>query len=249
MLEKAEGIVIKTQDYGETHKIITLFSQRLGLFSGIAHGAKKPKSRMAAVTQPFIHGNYLVYVRSGLSTIRQGEIVHPFRKIREDIIKTAYAAFISELTDKLLDTRKPDLFIYEQFHRTMQWIEEKDKYEIPVMMYELKLYDRAGISPIVNQCVSCGRTKNLMAFTIDHGGTLCQDCFKKHHEAIFLSQPVARLLHIFSEVGIERIGNISVKKENKKRLRQLLDAYYEQYGGYFLKSRNFLNQMDILKDQ
>ncbi len=44
MLEKMQGIVIKTQDYGETHKIVTLFSNKLGKIAAIARGAKKPKA-------------------------------------------------------------------------------------------------------------------------------------------------------------------------------------------------------------
>ncbi|MYL60323.1 DNA repair protein RecO, partial [Virgibacillus halodenitrificans] len=52
MLEKVDGVILKTQDYGETHKIITIYSRKLGKISTLARGAKKTKSRMAAVTQP-----------------------------------------------------------------------------------------------------------------------------------------------------------------------------------------------------
>ncbi len=38
-----EGIILKTQDFKETHKIVTIFSKRIGKFSAIARGAKKTK--------------------------------------------------------------------------------------------------------------------------------------------------------------------------------------------------------------
>lgn len=76
MLENLKGVVIKTQSYGETHKIVTVFSEKIGKFSGVARGANRPRSRMAAVTQPFIYGNFLVYLSQGLSTIQQGEILN-----------------------------------------------------------------------------------------------------------------------------------------------------------------------------
>lgn len=43
MFEKVEGIVLRTKDYGETNKIVTLFTREYGLISGVARGAKKQK--------------------------------------------------------------------------------------------------------------------------------------------------------------------------------------------------------------
>ncbi len=47
---------------------------------------------------------------------------------------------------------------------------------------------------------------------------------------------------------MEQIGNISIKAENKRLLHQIMDQYYEQHGGFYLKSKKFLKQMDQLKE-
>lgn len=247
MLEKLEGIVIKTQDYGETHKIVTIFSKKIGKLSALARGAKKTKSRMAAVTQPFIHGEFLIYLNTGLSTIQQGEVINSNRAVREDIMKTAFTAFIVELTDKLLEPNEPEYYIYEQLTKTIAWIAEHDDAEIPIMMYELKLYKKGGFAPTVDKCVHCSRTDNLISFSIAEGGLLCNRCTTIDRYAIPLPKSIAKLLRIFLEVGLEQVGTITIKEENKQLLRKLLDAYYDQYGGYFLKSKKFLKQIDLLK--
>lgn len=247
MLEKIEGIVIKTQDYGETHKIITIFARKMGKFNALARGAKKPKSRMAAVTQPFIYGDFLVYVTSGLSTIRQGETVHSLRNIREDIFKTAHAAYIVELTDKLLDFKKPDAYLYDQLYLTLCWIQKHDDAEIPIIMYELKMFEKGGFSPVVDRCVHCGNRELPYDFSVSEGGFLCSTCRHIDTTSIKLPNSVAKLFSILASAGLEQVGKISVKEENKKRLRQILDLYYDTYGGYYLKSKKFLKQMDLLK--
>ena len=247
MLEKLDGIIIKTQDYGESHKIVTMLSKQLGKLSGIARGAKKPKSRMAAVTQPFIHGNYLVYVNKGLSTIQQGEIVDSFRNIREDIIKTAYAAYIAELTDKLLESRQPDIYIYDQFYRTLTWISNHDEITIPILMYEIKLYQKGGIGPIVDRCVQCGQRDRLVSFSVMEGGLLCEGCQTTDSQAIRLPQSLIKLVYIMANIGLERVGNSDVKQQNQALLRKMFDDYYDRYGGYYLKSRKFLQQLDSLE--
>ncbi|WP_106497116.1 DNA repair protein RecO [Lentibacillus sp. Marseille-P4043] len=247
MLEKVEGIVIKTQDYGETHKIVTIFSKKVGKFAAIAKGAKKPKSRMAAVTQPFILGEFFVYMNTGLSTIQQGEIVQSFRAIREDIIKTAYTAYLVELTDKLLDQHTPDVYLYDQLNRTLYWIAENERAEIPIMMYELKLFAKGGFAPTVDCCVNCGCKEAPFSFSISEGGLLCTRCLHLDQDAIALPNVLVKLLHVFLHAGLEQIGNISMKEKNIRLLRQLLDAYYDRYGGFYIKSKKFLNQLDLFR--
>src|ERR1700730_15760005 len=106
MLQKCEGIVIRATDYGETNKVITLYTREWGKFGVMARGAKKPNSRLSAVTQLFTHGYFLVQKGSGLGSLQQGEMITSMRAIREDIFLTAYSSYIVELTDKSTDDRK-----------------------------------------------------------------------------------------------------------------------------------------------
>lgn len=252
MLENIKGVIIKTRPYGETHKIVTIFSGKIGKFNGVARGANRPRSRMAAVTQPFIYGNFLVYLGRGLSTVQQGEILHAFRNIRDDIVKTAYIAYMMELTDRLIEEKKPQLYLYEQFLKTLQWInhsKEHDSYlEIPTLMYELKIYAHAGFAPVVENCVTCQRSDiNYRGFSIEQGGLLCESCFENDRRATQLTPNVAKLFYIFKHMSIERLGNISIQEKNIRLMRKIIDAYYDTYGSYYIKSRNFLKQLDHLK--
>lgn len=67
-------------------------------------------------------------------------------------------------------------------------------------------------------------------------------------EAIELAPKLTKLLYLFSEAGLERIGTIQMKPDNVKMFRAILKAYYERYGGYYIKSRKFLDQLDLFKN-
>lgn len=248
MLERVTGFLIKTQDFRESNKIVTIFSKKFGKLPAIARGAKKPNSRMAAVTQPFIYGEFLVYIGKGLSTLQQGDVIHSFRNIREDIRKTTYAAYISEMTEKTLTSKEPHPYIFQQFYETMHWISDYEEAMIPIMMYEIKLYQIAGISPVVEECVVCHDKNALRVFSVSEGGVLCQNCMHRDKHAIYLSQTLLKILVIFKQVNLERVGNISVKKKNIIKLRNIFDTYYDRYGGYTIKSRNVLKQLDLLRE-
>lgn len=246
MLEKVEGVIIRTQNYGETHVIATLFTDKLGKIGVIARGAKKPKSRMAAVSQMFIHGQYLVRIGKGLGVLEQGEVIQSHRRIREDIVLTAYASYIAELTDKLLDEKSQNYFIYQQFMATLKGLtEDKDPLAL-TMMYEMKLYKVAGFAPMLDYCQRCKQTEDISGFSVQEGGILCKRCLHIDPNYISINQTQLKLLRLFSEVGMERIANISVKEENKKVIKNILEQYYDTYGGLALKSRKFLKQIDLL---
>ncbi len=249
MLRRVEGIVIKTQDYGETHKIVTLFTKEIGKISAIARGANKAKSRLSAITQPFIRGTFLIFVSKGLSTLQQGEVIDSLKGIRNDIIKTAYASYLNELTILLVEDKVSEGYLYNELIETLSWINREDEVMVPVLMYEMKLFIKGGFAPIVNACVKCGSVSQLSSFSVNNGGLLCIDCFLTDSDAVVLNSNLIRLLQIFQQVRLEDVGTINVKEKNIKLLRRLFDAYYERYGGYRLKSKRFLEQINRLSNE
>lgn len=244
MLHNVEGIVLRTQNYGETHKIITVFTKSLGIINAICRGANKGKSRLTAVSQPFIHANFLIYLSKGLSTVQQGEILHSFRTIREDIEKTAYAAFLCEFTNRTIDERKPSKIMFEELLQTLMYIDSHDAYAVPIFMYELKLFQFGGYAPILKHCVRCNKEKPLTHFSVREGGVLCASCAGADEYAYFLHEKLVAILATLQQVRLEQIGDISLKEATVERIRTIFDVYYDTYGGYTLKSKRFLKQMD-----
>lgn len=249
MLRTIEGIVVRTQNYGETHKIITIFSKELGKISAICRGANKTKSQLASLAQPFIKAEFLIYLSKGLSTVQQGETIESFRSIREDIMKTAYAAYLVELTMMLTEDREREPYLYNQLDLTLQWINDEAELMVPLFMLELKLFKRGGFAPIIDCCARCGDVNNLTSFSVREGGLLCVNCFNTDEYAVQISSNVIKLLPIFLHAGLEQIGTINMQEANIQLLRKVFDNYYDTYGSYQLKSKRFLKQITRLEGQ
>lgn len=247
VLQKCEGIVIRTNDYGETNKVVTIFTRESGKIGVMARGAKKPNSRLAAVTQLFTYGNYLVQTGSGLGNLQQGEILSFMGTIREDLILTAYASFIVELTDKGTDDKKRNPFLFELLLQTLHLMDEGLDPEILSFIYEMKMLNVLGLYPNLNQCTVCGSTEGVFSFSIREGGLLCHRCLQHDPYHYKMSQGAIKLLRLFYFLDLSRIGKVSVKEETKKELRTVIDAYYDEYSGLNLKTKKFLKQIDQLK--
>ncbi|MFC4320815.1 DNA repair protein RecO [Litchfieldia salsa] len=248
MLQKCEGIVIRTNNYGESNKIITLFTREWGKVGVMARGAKKPSSRLASITQPFTYGHFLVQRTSGLGGLQQGETIKTYRGIREDIFLTAYASYIVELTDKCTDEKKPNPFIFELLLQTLQYIDEGIDLDILMYIYEMKMLQVLGLSPKLDGCSICESTEGEFAFSIGEGGFLCHRCYHHDKYLMKLSQTTIKLLRLFYYFDLNRLGKIDVKQETKNELKTVITAYYDQYSGLTIKSKRFLNQIDQLRD-
>ncbi len=247
MLQKCEGIVLRTTDYGETNKIVTLYTREWGKIGVMARGAKKPKSRLSAITQPFTYGFFLLQNGRGLGNMQQGEIITPLRAIKEDIFLTAYASYVVELTDKSTDEKKTNPFIFELLYQTLTYLNEGYDPEILKNIYEMKMLPVLGLYPILNQCAICGDKEGQFSFSIREGGIICHRCLTKDPYHLKISSATIKLLRIFYFFDLNRLGNISVKAETKAELKKVIDTYYNEYSGLYLKTKKFIEQLDQLK--
>lgn len=249
MVNKFEGIVIRTTDYGESNKIVTIYTREAGKIAGMARGAKKPSNRLSSVSQLFTYGYFVISGTRGLGTIQQGEMISSLRYIREDIFKTAYASYIVDLLDKGTEEKESNPFLFELLYQTLIYINEGYDPDIVTNIFEMKMLNVFGLYPEMNHCVLCGNTESQFGFSIKENGLICQGCFQKDPHFFPVSQNTIKLLRLFYFFDIHRLGSISVKERTKKELRDVISTYYDEYSGLNLKTKRFLDQLGSWKDQ
>ncbi len=243
MIEKTEGIVIRTLNYGETNKIITIFTRRYGKIGLMARGAKKTKSKLSSSSQLFFYGHFLYQQGKGLGVLHQGEAIDSFRSMKADIISMAYAAYLVEFTDKITDDRSPSPLLYDTLLQTMKGINDGISPEILALIFNVKMLPLAGIAANLDSCIHCGTREGPFSFSMTGGGYLCRQCKSVDPYSVPLSKQVSKLLTLFKHVPLERVGTVSIKRENIKHMKNVIDSYYQQNAGLQLKSKRFLDQM------
>ncbi len=249
MLVKWEGIVIRSVDYGESSKVLTVFTREHGKIGIMARGAKKPKSRLAAVSQLFTYGYYLCKKGpgTGMPDLSQGEIGDSFADLRQDLMKTAYAAYIVELLDRLTSEHEPNPYLFQLLRLTLSYIDEGKDPEILCRIFESKMLIVAGIKPQLNACANCGEVREPYAFSVAHGGLLCPVCLSHDPHPIAMTPAVWKLLRLFQLFDLERLGEIEVKDATRNQLKHVLRRFMEEHLDIRLKSRNFLDQVEKLQ--
>lgn len=246
MLYRVEGIVIRSMDYGEGNKIITLCTESGGKVGVLVRGAKKPKSRHAALVQPFTYGQYVYFRNTGLGTLNAGEIVESYHELREDLIKASYASYACELLDRVLQDEETGTFWFKQLKACLQALKEEKDPVVITSLYEMKILQAAGYGPQLDECISCNqeRPDEQLFISPRLGGVLCRACKHFDPPAMSVSPKALKLLRLFAQLDLQRLGNISVSESTRDEIKKLMRAFMDHQLGLNLKSRSFLDQME-----
>lgn len=247
MLHRVEGIVIRSMDYGEGNKIITLFTRELGKVGVMARGAKKMNSRHAAIAQLFTLGEF-VFFKSGshMGTLNHADIIASHQRLRGDLPLCAYSAYVVEMVDRLQTDHDPNAYVYEQTKAALDGIEEGKDAQIITHLFEMKMLMQAGYSPNLEQCAVCGSETNNPLVNIRLGGLLCLNCSLREPESVVITEGVLKLLRLFARADLNRLGKVEVKPETKAILKSLMRGLLDEHIGIRWRSRHVMDQMDIL---
>lgn len=246
MILKVEGIVIRTVDYGEANRILHVLTKEAGKISMMARGAKKVKSRFSAISQPFTHGEFVIYRSSAqaMGTINSGELINSHQRLREELVLSAYAAYLAELTSRLVEEGVPVPHIFAQLAAAFEAMEEGKDAAVITQVYEMDMLAVAGFMPQLHACVSCGREDgDFHLLSGQLGGTICDRCSDQDGQAISVSRGVMRLLRAIQQLDLRRLGSVNVSTQAKKEMKQFIRTCMDAHLQVRWRSRDFLDQL------
>ena len=244
MIKKIEGIIISTVDYKESSKIINILTEKEGEIGVLAKGSKNPKSKISATSNILTYGTfYLNYNKGNLPLLLEVDIKDSFKYIRKDFFKTNYSIFLLELISKVYRHDKSEK-IYTLLIEGLKKINDGYDAQIITNIIELKLLQYLGIKPVVEHCVTCQKTTDILTISSYKGGYLCKNCVG--NEPVYQLKTIG-LIRMFYYLNLSKITKIEINDEIKKEINQFIDDYYERYSGLSLKSKNFLEKFTKLE--
>ena len=152
-LIKNEAIVLRGQDLGESHLIITLFTREQGKLKAVARGAKRSKKRFQNALEPFTYGQ--VIIRPSRTGSMAGlEAMNPFEtfiKIRSDAIKFTLASLGCELLDLWLREESPEPKAFSLLLWFLHSLEQTREPYLFTLLFKARLLSIVGYGPDWNK--------------------------------------------------------------------------------------------------
>lgn len=172
---KADALVIRTADYGESDKMVTLITAERGKIGAAVKGVRKKGARLAFAAQPFVFAEYVLAEKGGRYTVTQASLHEGFYELRCDIVK--YYAAMSVLSAL-------DIFCGENMEGEGYLVAAvKALRDIggdaasALVAFLLKILSLAGYPVRAGACAVCGKEiEGPRYFDFAGGAFTCADC-------------------------------------------------------------------------
>ena len=180
-LHKDEAIVLFKRAYGESDRIIRLFTLTSGKIAAIAKGAGKSQKRFSNTLEPFNHirVEYFEKQDKGMVRIENADIVETNSGIERSLRKACTAGFFTEFADRLTKEREKNTALFRTLKEILEGVKRSEFAYADILHYELRMLETLGYMPNLTDCVYCGkRVPDEMNrhFSSQRGGVLCPAC-------------------------------------------------------------------------
>lgn len=237
------GLVLSHRPHKERDLLVKIFTESFGKRTFFIRNAKK--SQLTSSLQPFSILEILATINEdGFSFITDVGEVQRLSNLTEDIFANAYASYIISLSDVAIADNEYDSALYGFLVKTLEAMNEGLDKEILTNLFELQILSRFGVNVNLLECAICGKRDLPMDFSFKYSGCLCSQHFDKDRRRLHANANIIYLAGQLTNLSLENLATITVKTANKKRLREFIDALYEEYVGVKLRAKRFLDGMD-----
>jgi len=239
MLQRTEGIVLKTDLFADADLIVTYITKDCGIVKTFAKSPRKIKSRFGSSLEPLTCSKISFWGKedSSLPRLVQSDIVHPFHSLRSSLKSFLKVSEIFELTLNFVPERDASNRVYSLLLNTLLSMEADGHAGLIMLFYKLKLLEIVGYLPGLNGCGQCGRKGNI--FYISHGTVLCNRCSKDHNPSNSLSPAVISLCINLLGWDMNKLGRLKPSEKIVQELTALLDEHVKYITERTSRTRTF----------
>jgi DNA repair protein RecO (recombination protein O) len=174
-----EAVVLRHSNWGEADRIVMLYTREQGKLRAIVKGARKITSRKAGHLEPFTRVRLQLARGRDLLIVTQAETLDAYLPMRDDLMKTGYAAYLVELLDRFTyEDETVSLPLFRLVVDSLRRITDQADPWVSIRYYEMRLLDYLGFRPRLFECANCGREirPEDQFFSPLSGGVICPSC-------------------------------------------------------------------------
>ncbi len=246
---KLSALILRTVDYGEADRVVTLLSRERGKLVAFARGARASKRRFGGGLEPFTLVSAELAARGGgdaMARLDSVSVDRSFHHIRGDLARIGCAAYAAELSGALVRDHEPHPALFDLLVEYLDRLDAAPARPAGLRVFELGALEAAGFQPRLDGCARCGAAAGAegrgAAFSPADGGLLCGRCAEGAVGTTRLSAEALAALRRFQADGFGAAEE-EMSSATGRELREALGRFVEQLLGHRLQARRFLDEV------
>jgi len=210
---KTEAFVLKSFKYGETSKIVTLFTKDFGKINAIVKGARNYKSKLCGTLETMNYINVIIYVKENreLQLVTGAEYKNSFSSIITDFDKLETAYRIIEILNRSLTGSEINQPVFKLLLETYSKLNTSIKnFSCYLLYFQIRLTKIMGLDPDLSEINSDNET-----------------FFDK--KEFYFNKTMLYPLQLISQNKIENIEHIDIDQKSLSGLIHRYDKYLSHH--------------------
>ena len=171
-----EAVVLKTDDFGDANRVVTLFTKEYGKLEANAYGCRRSRSALSGAMQMFNHISAQLTRGAKVDTIRDADIVNFYDSLTKDLERLAYASLFFEIVNRMTFPRQQELETFDLLTKSLPVLSTRNP-RIAALIGACQFMETSGVQLNFSRCVHC--RKEIIgdaAISLLDGGAVCMDC-------------------------------------------------------------------------
>ncbi len=210
-----KGIVVKSTDYKDSDKLVTIFSADLGLIHARSRGVKKNNAKLSFASQTFAFVEFVLIESGSFFTIKNATSIDQFFQITSDFDNYVLMLASLELVEKTVKENdvQPKLFLLLLNSFKLVCYENVSAMVV-FIKFMLGAMELLGFKIELDHCLKCGESlKSSTCFSYDFNGLICLKCANKT-EHLELSMGEVAILKNINSTNFENLKNLKFASRN-----------------------------------
>lgn len=172
--------------YGETSRILTLYTRDFGRMSAIVKGARSAKPKFGAALDLMSHSAVVMYKKEHreLQLLTQADLLQQYRSVIDSADRLMYGFAILEFIAATVHGEEAHEELFEILHSSLEALNEERARPANILLhYLLRLSQALGFGIDAGSCMRCGialeeeeALQKRARFSLSSGGFTCAGC-------------------------------------------------------------------------
>ena len=238
MITEVKGLVIRTTDIRESDRLLTIFTEEIGVLSALAQGARSLKSRKMSSTMQFCYSRFFLYKKGEHYYVKEAELIESFFDLRNSIEGLALAAYIADVLSDVTVASEERELLRLSLNSLYAIANKKYSLEKIKAVFEIRTASILGFMPDVLSCSACGEKNGNFYFDIMGGSIKCYECNEREsrshqepesphesHIVRILSEGAKTALGYCIYAPVEKVFSFNISDEDMKLFTKAAEDY------------------------
>ncbi len=150
------ALVLRSVDYKDNDKILTLFSLERGIITAGIKGVKKAGAKLKFAAEPFCFAEYALAEKNGRFTVIGSSYSDGFYNLRLNIEKYYASAVIAEFAETFFAPETPDAEAFSLILNAVKDICYKENERLSLAIFLINALKISGYGIDGGECYACG---------------------------------------------------------------------------------------------